>query len=376
MLEYIRLFIIEEYTDMNRKTVLKIFAVSLSAMMIMTLTSCGGAKVPDEYNYDLSKYVKLGKTSGISYEKTAVQVSDADVQSQIDSEIAAAVQTKKVKEGTVAADSTVNIDYVGKIDGKKFSGGSAKDVEVNIAENNFIDGFASAIIGHKVGDKFDVNLTFPSNYSDSSVAGKQAVFTITVNSLTVKETPEYNDEFVKKNTKYKTTAQYEAAIRKNLKKQAEEQARSADTQQVFSTILNDSQVKKYPEKELNEKYNKIIDSYKKAAKTNDMSLEKYVQSSTGMSVKDLKKQAHEAAKNMVKQELVLHALAEKYDVKITSGEYNDYLDKLLKTAGYSKDDFKQATGTTIEEYAEENNLYDSMLYDKVMKQVMKKSVAK
>ncbi len=127
---------------------------------------------------------------------------------------------------------------------------------------------------------------------------------------------------------------------------------------------------------MNEKYNKIIDSYKKAAKTNDMSLEKYVQSSTGMSVKDLKKQAHEAAKNMVKQELVLHALAEKYDVKITSGEYNDYLDKLLKTAGYSKDDFKQATGTTIEEYAEENNLYDSMLYDKVMKQVMKKSVAK
>ena len=95
-----------------------------------------------------------------------------------------------------------------------------------------------------------------------------------------------------------------------------------------------------------------------------------------MTVKQFKAQAKTAAKNMVKQELVLNALADKYDISITSKEYNDYLDDLLKTAGYSKDEFKQATGSTIEEYAEDNNLYDSMLYDKVMTKVMKKSVAK
>lgn len=376
VLEYTGLLFDRGASLMKRKTSIKILTLSVAAMMILMLTSCGGAKVPDDYNYDLSGYIKLGKTSGIEYEKTEVQVSDSDVQSQIDQDIAAAVKTKKVKEGTVASDSTVNIDYVGKINGKKFSGGSAKNVEISIADNNFIDGFADSIVGHNVGDKYDVDLTFPSDYSDSAVAGKTATFTITINSLTVKETPEYNDAFVKKNTKYDTTEEYEAAIRKQLQKKADQQAEETDKQQVFSTILSTSKVKKYPEKELDDRYNKIIDSYKKAAKSNDTTFSKYVKSSTGMTVKQFKSQAKAAAKNMVKQELVLNALADKYDISITSKEYNDYLDDLLKTAGYSKDEFKQATGSTIEQYAEDNNLYDSMLYDKVMTKVMKKSVAK
>ena len=358
------------------RTFLKLTAVALAGSALIFMTSCGGVKVPDEYNYsDFSKYIDLGDYTGLSYEKVDAQVSDADVQEYINSALSAASTKSYVKSGTVTASSKVKIDYVGKINGKTFSGGTGNDVEIDIADNNFIDGFATGLVGHSAGDKFDLNLKFPDTYKDSDLAGKNVVFTITIKSLEKESTPVYNDEFVKKNTKYKTTAEYEKAVRKQLLGQAEAKAKSSEEQQLFTKILSSSRVKKYPKKELDARYNKMISTYKDLAKQNDMDFGDYLKNQMGMTEAEFEKTAKTSAKNAVKQELVLHAIADKEKITISDSEYNDYLKSLLKDAGYTEDSYKSATGTSIEKYAEDNNLYSTMLYTRVMESVMKVSKA-
>lgn len=358
--------------------------IARSAMMativasILVLTACGGASVPDKYNYDdFTKYVKLGRYKNLEYTKSNPNVSDAEVQDAITAALDKAKKKTEVKEGTAEANSIVNIDYTGKINGRKFDGGTAKGYELNLADSNFISGFAEQVVGHKVGETFDINVTFPANYSNNSeLSGKAAVFTIKINSIVKTVIPEYNDEFVTKNTKFKTKAEYEKNIKKQLLKDKKVKAASAEKQEIFSQILEASKIKKYPDKELKAAYNSMISTYKELAKKNDTSYENYLKNNLGMDKATFEKQANTAAKNTVRQELVLHALAEKYKIKITDSEYNDYLDKLLKDAGYTRSQYEKASGMKIEKYAEQNNLFDTMLYERVMDKVLKDSIAK
>lgn len=353
-----------------------IFATVLTCLI--ALTACGGAKVPKKYEYDdLSKYIKLGKCKGIEYDRIQPSVSDTEVQEAINTALTQATKKKEVKEGTAASDSVVNIDYIGKINGKEFDGGKAQGYELNLAESNFISGFAEQVVGHKVGETFDIKVTFPSDYSNNKeLAGKDAVFTIKLNSLIENVTPEYNDEFVKKNTKFKTTKEYEKNLKKQLLADKKNQASSTERQQVFQQILAKSEVKKYPKKELDDTQKMMIKTYKDLAKKNDASYEKYLKSNLGVDKKSFEEQTKVAAKNSVKQELVLYALAKKYGVEISDKDYNEYLDKLLKNAGYTRSEYQKASGIKIEEYAEQNNLFSTMLYEKVMDKVIKDSVAK
>lgn len=362
------------YKNKLFKTTILIFLLTC----LLAFTACGGAKVPKKYDYDdLSKYIKLGKYKGIEYDKVQPAVSDTEVQEAINTALSQATKKKEVKEGIATKDSVVNIDYTGKIDGKEFDGGKAQGYELNLAESNFIAGFAEQVVGHKVGETFDINVTFPSDYSNNKeLAGKGAVFTIKINSLITNSTPEYNDDFVKNNTKFKNTKDYEKNLKKQLLADKKKQASGAERQQIFQQILAKSEVKKYPEKELKEAQNTMIKTYKDLAKKNDASYEKYLKSNLGMDKKTFENQTKVASKNTVKQELVLYALADKYDVDISNKDYNDYLDKLLKNAGYTRSEYQKASGMKIEEYAEQNNLFSTMLYEKVMDKVIKDSIAK
>ena len=227
--------------------------------------------VPDTYQYDdLTEYVTLGNYKGIQYKKNVKKVSDSDVQSEVKKAIKKASTTKDVKSGTVGSDSKVKIDFTGKINGKKFDGGSAEDYTLDIANDSMIDGFSEGIVGHKVGDKFDLKLKFPKKYSNEDVAGKNVVFTIKVKAIVKTDTPEYNDAFVKKNTKYKNTAEYEKSIRTKLEKENETTAEKDAYSEVFAKILKDSEVKKYPEKELDASKETMKETYKNLAKQYNM----------------------------------------------------------------------------------------------------------
>lgn len=347
----------------------------IAAISLTLLTSCGsGAKVPKDFNYDMSKYVKLPPYEGLKYKKVTSEVTDEDIDKYIENALIQGKKVEYVKSGEIAEDSTVKMDYTGKIDGKEFKGGSAKNVEINISNNSFIDGFSSSMVGHNVGETFDINVTFPTDYQNKDLAGKDAIFTIDAKALVVEKVPEFNDEFVKANSKFKTTEEYKENVRKLIKNDKDAQSMANNKQQVFMQILEGAVIKKYPKKELEAEKKMLIDSIKNSAKASGVKYEDYLKS-MGMTEKDIEKRAADQAKINIKDKMVVYALADKLNIKLDKSEYNKALEKMLKNAGYTKKSYKKLSGQSIEEYANKNNLYIGILYDKVMDEVMKKAVS-
>ena len=169
-------------------------AVLLTGIMTasLLLSGCQSSKGIENDNLKISQY----KGVEIDEVDKADDITDKDVTSFIDSVRESNAKTKTIKNRAVKKGDTVTIDFVGKMNGKKFDNGSANNQKLKIGSNTFIEGFEDSIIGHKVGDKFVWNGKFPKNYSEE-LAGKKVSFTIKVKAITESKTPELNDAFVK-----------------------------------------------------------------------------------------------------------------------------------------------------------------------------------
>ena len=346
-------------------------------MLVLAGGCAKEAGVPEDYDYDdYSEFITLADYKGIEYEGVDDQVSQEEVQAYIDEALASSAESSQNTEGVVTEDSVINIDYAGSIDGVEFDGGTAEGVELDIADNNYIDGFAEGIIGHKAGETFDLHVTFPENFGNDELNGREAVFSITINYIVEESIPEYNDEWVRNNTDYTTTAEYEEAVRSDILAGKSRSAQSEIRLEVFNKIMENTEVIKYPEKELNARYDDIVSSYQGYAEAADMEFEDYLNSEMGISVDEFESMATEAAQNDVKNEMVLRAIAKAEGIELTDSDYNEYLIGLLEAAGYTEDSYKEEKGYTIQEYAEENGLFTSYLYQRVMDKVMEYSVEK
>lgn len=362
---------------MMKKKMFKTASALFLALSMTALTGCSSLEVPDKYNYDLSEYIKLGQYKDLTYSKVETRVSDAEVEDYIYSAVQSAASTVDKEEGTVESDDVVKIDYEGSIGGEVFDGGSAEDYELDLGNSNFIDGFAEQIVGHEVGEDFDIQVTFPADYSNNEeLAGKTATFAIHIDAIVETETPTYDDEFVKQNTDFDSKEEYEENVREQLQESKEAQAESAEMQDVFSQIVNNAEVLKLPDKEVDETYDSMISQQEALAEQSDTDLEKYVYSNYGVDLDEYKTAANQTAEDTVTKELILYALAQELDIRISDKDYNEYVEDMIESAGYTKDQFEQATGMSIEAYATQNNLYNTMLYEEVMDEVMKTCVAK
>ena len=355
----------------------RFYTLLIALLAAVTMAACSGgstASFLSGYDYDdLTQFIKLGEYKGIEYKKTE-PVSDDDVKARIDEDLTQNAEETKIESGTVTENSIVNIDYVGSIDGVEFEGGTAQGAELDIANSNYIKGFAEGIVGHDVGETFDLHVTFPEDYGKEELNGRDAVFKTTINYMIEKKPAEYTDEWVKKNTEYKDKASYEAAVRKELE---EEQAANAETRersQVFGTIFDASEVTEYPEKELKDSHDRIVKSYETAAKGAGTTLEEYI-SSMGMDTDSFNKAVDEDAEKNVKTELILRQIAKEEGIEFTEDDYKDYLKNMLDEAGYTEEQFKEQNGMDLMQYAEENSLYVLYMYDRVMSKVMEYSKA-
>ena len=198
-------------------------AVVLAGVMLLGLTGCGAV---NDKAKAYSKYVELGDYKGIEYTREVAEVTDTQIQSQVDSLLSSLTETTEVTDRPIEEGDTANIDFVGTMNGEEFDGGSGEGFDLEIGSDSFIDGFEDGLIGHSVGEKVSLDLTFPENYQSEDLAGKDVNFAVTINSISVKTTPELTDEVVKENTDYDTVDAYKDSVRKDLEKQAEEDADS------------------------------------------------------------------------------------------------------------------------------------------------------
>lgn len=339
----------------------KIICLSIIISMLL-LTACG-SDVNLYEGLDLSNYLKVGEYKGVKAEKVEVKVEKSEIGDAIVEALKAATKEVELSKGDeVKTGDTVNIDYVGKVDGKKFEGGSAKGQELSLGSGTYIDGFEEGLVGHKVGEKnIELALAFPPNYSAEELQGKDVVFTVKINSATRDEQPEYNDDFVKTLGDYKNTEEYEKAVEKQIYKTKKEEAEQNQKTEIWSQVLADTKVKQYPEDVVThyiESFDKQIDYY---ADKQGVDRQDFIAKYYGVSTeKELKKQLKDYAQTLVKQEMLIEYIAEKEGISYTDEEAAN-LQADIENQGYDEETVEIETGRTMDQYVHIELLYEKVL---------------
>lgn len=169
--------------------------------------------------------VTLGQYKGLEVEKVSAEVTDTDVMLELEKVQRQNARKVEVTDRAAQMGDIANIDYLGSVDGVPFDGGKAEGHELELGSHSFIEGFEDAIVGHNIGEEFDINVTFPEAYHAPELAGKPAVFAIKLNALTAKELPELNDAFAEDVSEFSTLDEYKADILAKLATEKTERAR-------------------------------------------------------------------------------------------------------------------------------------------------------
>ena len=316
----------------------------------------------DLTNIDNGK-VTLGEYKGIEVKKDPVEVTDEEIQQAIDQDLAAHEKKvdvdREVKDGDV-----VNIDYAGTKDGVAFDGGTAKGYDLTIGSNQFIDGFESGLIGAKKGDKVSLNVTFPENYQNKDLAGKPVVFEVTVNSVQEKQLPELNDAYVQENTKSKTVDEYKEETKQTLLKSKNDAAEQKVKNDIYTAISANCKVE--PEqKAIDANYDNLIARYTNQAAAYGMDFTTFITAFTGMKEEDFKTAAKTQAEEIVKQRLIVNAIAEKEKLAVTDDDRKEVATEL----GYeSPEELIKAEGQfEVDDYVMNNKVMEYLMQNAVIK---------
>lgn len=277
---------------------------------------------------DIDKYITIGQYKGLSLEKVVETITDTEVEGSISQDLA--MTKEEVKDGVVEEGDTVVVNYVGTENGKEFNGGSAENQEITIGSGGYIPGFEDGILGMKKGETKDVPLTFPEDYIEPSMAGKDVVFKITLQSF--KRAPELNDDWVAKNTEYKTVEEYREGKKKLLQENAEQMADSILYQTAWNQVYEASEVKEYPEKDVKEAYAEFETQIKSYAKQGGMELEDYLESQQ-VSKEAFETQCQEYAEARVKQNLILQGIMDAEGMTLEDKESLAVQDELIQNYG-------------------------------------------
>lgn len=288
---------------------------------------------------DVEKCVTLGDYKGVTVEKTIQSVTDEDVQNEINNALAnyPVEVDRAAKEG-----DTVNIDYVGKIDGEEFDGGSDQGADLKLGSGKFIDGFEDGLIGARKGETRTLNLTFPEDYTQD-LAGKAVEFTVTVNA--VKEPlSEPTDQWVADNIEgYDNIADYKAGIRSEQEESNEQTAENQVRYAAWTQVIDNCTINEYPETlvEVGKKlYEQQVETYAKYA---GMELDAYIESS-GLTQEEYQSNMEEYGKNVAAQALVCQAICDKEGFAIGDDDYQKALQDMLTEYGCTEDELIQTYG--------------------------------
>ena len=259
--------------------------------------------------------VTLGQYKGVEVEKADASVSAEDVEAEL----------KKVQEqnarlltvedrGVEDGDQTV-IDFEGFVDGKGFEGGKAEDYPLTIGSHSFIDTFEEQLIGKKIGEECEVNVTFPTEYHAADLAGKPATFKVTVKEIKVKELPELNDEFASEVSEFDTLDEYKKDVEKKLAEKKEIEANSKNEDAVVAKVVENASME-IPDKMIDAQAENMVQDMARRMQSQGLSLDMYLKY-TGMTVEQMKEQARPDAEKRIRTRLVLEAVAQAENIQIS-----------------------------------------------------------
>ncbi|AOZ97205.1 trigger factor [Butyrivibrio hungatei] len=272
--------------------------------------------------------VKLGKYKGVEAPKMDIDVTDADVDAEIDKQRNTNARTVEVTDRAVKDGDIVTLDFEGFVDGKAFQGGKGTDYPLTIGSGAFIPGFEEQLVGFEIGKEGDVNVTFPEDYQADELAGKAATFKCTIKAIKAKELPELNDEFASDVSDFDTLAEYKEDVKNKLveRKTNEEKAKREDL--VVKAVIEDSDME-LPEAMVETQARQIVNDFAQRLQMQGMSMDQYLQY-TGNTVDKMLEQVKPQAVERIQARLVLEAVAEKEKITVSDEEFEEELKKMAE----------------------------------------------
>ena len=320
---------------------LALFCLSgLTAMAV--LTGCSGSTTED--GKENLGQVTLAEYKGVKVNVPLPSVSDEEVESRIQSDLAAHPKEVEVdreaKEGDV-----VNIDYKGTQDGVEFAGGSAQDQDLELGSGKMIDGFEDGLIGAKKGDTKELNLTFPEDYSEASLAGQAAVFEVTVNAVKEKQDAVLDDAFVQENTDYATVAEYRQGIYDELMDSKQADAELQMQQDALQTVIDGSTFK-LNRNALSRRYNASVKQYREQAKMYGMTFSTYARN-MGQTEASLKQSIYASVTEDAKSQLVIDTIAVQENITLEDADREELAARNGQTAEQMVEAYGQETADEL-----------------------------
>lgn len=326
-----------------RKPVIVAAMICFSAMMATGCLNPGNTSGTKQYisqnqkktietdNLKIKQYI--GMKVNCEKENT---ITDKDVEDAVPEYLAENDLFEKDTTSEIKKGDTVNIAFIGRIDGKAFENGTTDSYDVEIGSKSLIDTFEDQLIGHKAGDKVSVNVTFPKDYQEKTLAGKKAVFETTINYIKkeVSVPDKLTDSFIAKYTTYKTVKDYKEYAKKALTKDAKDSFKSAQESAITDALLKNTEVTKYPEKRLQEEIDYNIKYYKNYAKSMGISYKEIIKQMGYSDEKAYKEDLEKYSKSTIKYYMMCEAIAKEEGLEISDADFKEKATALAKEYDY------------------------------------------
>lgn len=283
---------------------------------------------------DILPDIKLGDYKKLKVKKETVEVKDKDIDEILTNVANAYAEKKAVKRAAKMSDEVI-IDFTGKKDGEPFRGGSAKDYHLELGSNSFIPGFEDGIVGHEVGDKFDLDLTFPKDYHNKDLAGEKVVFEVLLKQVNERIIPEYNDNFAKKCGPFKTMDELKADIKKNLEAQNEHKTSEKYKDDLVEELIKKSNIPA-PEAMIKDQVRFIREDLERNAGAQGMKFEDFLKANN-TTEEEWEKEASKVAEKRVQASLALQIIARDEKIEVADDLVSAKIAELKDVYGKSKE---------------------------------------
>lgn len=283
---------------------------------------------------DVKPEVEIKDYEGIEIEDPTMEVTDELIDSEVENERAMNARIINVDDRAVEEGDTVNIDFKGSLDGEYFDGGTAESQDLKVGSNTFIPGFEEQLIGHEIGEEFDINVKFPEDYHQKDLAEKDAKFEIKINSISYEELPELDDEFVKDISEFDTLDEFKEDLRKKKEEEFKVNSKMEKERRAIDKIgeMVDTDI---PEGMINAQIDDMIRNYDQTLRAQGISFEDYIKM-VGQSLDEFKETMKPEAEKTVKNDLALEALVKSENVEVSDEEVEEEVNKVVEE--YLKDD--------------------------------------
>ena len=276
----------------------------------------------------LKPEVKLGKYKGLKIDKIDTEVTEEEVDAEINRERENNARNITVEDRPVKDGDMTTLDFEGFVDGVPFEGGKGENYPLTIGSGAFIPGFEEQLVGAEIGKEVEVNVTFPEDYQAQDLKGKAAVFKCTVKEIKEKELPELDDEFASEVSEFETLAEYRDDVKKNLTEKKEKDAKDAREDAAIKAAVEVAEME-IPDAMLETQQRQMVDEFAQRITMQGLSMEQYFQF-TGTNYQKMVEQVKPQALERIKSRLVLEAIAAAEKIEATEEDYEKELETMAE----------------------------------------------